>query len=125
MKKSLHQNIGGFDEENFKGICYDIDLCLRLQEGGWRNVWSPFAEMYHDTSVVHTELQVIMMISRKNWMQKWKFLSNVGRSNCYIDPAYNPNLTLAFEDFSLAWPPNIPRLKGRAHHFSAHSPMQL
>ena len=23
------------------------------------------------------------------------------------DPAYNPNLTLAFEDFSFSWPPRI------------------
>jgi hypothetical protein len=23
------------------------------------------------------------------------------------DPAYNPNLTLDFEDFSLAWPPRV------------------
>jgi len=23
------------------------------------------------------------------------------------DPAYNPNLTLEYEDFSLAWPPRV------------------
>jgi hypothetical protein len=26
------------------------------------------------------------------------------------DPAYNPNLALDYEDFSLAWPPRIEKL---------------
>ena len=28
-----------------------MDLCLRVHEGGYRNIWTPFAVLYHHESV--------------------------------------------------------------------------
>ena len=34
------------------------------------------------------------------------------REELVNDPAYNPNLTLQHDDFSLAWPPRVATLNG-------------
>ena len=50
VRKSAFDAVGGFDES--LAVAYnDIDLCLRLQARGLRNVWTPFAELYHFESV--------------------------------------------------------------------------
>ena len=106
MNKALHQSIGGFDKENFKFICYDMDLCLRLKEAGYRNVWSPNAEIYNDVSLAtsnflkNNDRQKCLDKEIQFFKQGWKKL-------LLHDPAYNPNLTLDSEDFGLAWPPRV------------------
>ncbi len=39
--RELFLSIGGFDEERFAVAYNDVDLCLRLREGGWRSVYAP------------------------------------------------------------------------------------
>jgi hypothetical protein len=38
--------IGGFDERLSLEF-NDIDLCLKIRQGGWRIVYTPFAELTH------------------------------------------------------------------------------
>ena len=122
MNKALCQRLGGFDEETFKSICYDLDLCLRLQEAGYRNVWTPYAELYNDVSLgtsnfsKNTERQKCMDEEVQFFKKRWKKL-------LVHDPGYNPNLTLEHEDFSLAWPPRISPLNVRTAHPLANTPM--
>ena len=107
VEKSLFQSLNGFDDEHFKCFCYDIDLCLRLNEIGRRNIWTPNAELYlRSTDKLlgfeagdrnQRAMSEEMDILKKRWKEWW-----------LRDPAYNPNLTLDHEDFSLAWPPRIP-----------------
>ncbi len=42
----FHQ-VGGFDEENLAVLYNDVDFCLRLHEGGYRNIFTPFARVMH------------------------------------------------------------------------------
>ena len=103
VRKSTFERVGGLDEVNLTVAFNDVDFCLKVREAGFRNVWTPFAELYHHESATRGhedtrakkarfESEVLYMID------KWKdYLT--------VDPAYNANLTLAREDFSLAWPP--------------------
>ncbi|MEI6809477.1 MAG: glycosyltransferase family 2 protein [bacterium] len=50
IRKDLFLEVGGFDEVNLPVNFNDVDLCLRLQEKGYKNVWTPFAELYHHES---------------------------------------------------------------------------
>lgn len=46
VEKQCYQAVGGMDEA--LAVAYnDIDLCLRLQEAGLRNVYTPYAALYH------------------------------------------------------------------------------
>jgi GT2 family glycosyltransferase len=105
IKKSIYQEVGGLDEENFK-VCYnDVDLCLKVLSRGYKNIYTPYAEMYHHESVTrgndNTPAKKLRFQSEKSYLEK--------KWNTYIkhDPAYSPNLSLDSEDFSYAFPPRL------------------
>ena len=108
IKKSIYEEVEGLDEVNLKVAFNDIDFCLRVQDAGYRNIWTPYAELYHhesatrgteDTPEKQIRFTEEVLYMKKRWGDE---LMN--------DPAYNPNLTLDREDFSYAWPPHIPSI---------------
>jgi glycosyltransferase involved in cell wall biosynthesis/uncharacterized coiled-coil protein SlyX len=107
IKKSIYQKVGGLDETNLKVAFNDVDFCLRVREAGYRNVWTPYAELYHHESATRgnedtPEKQLRFRDEALYMKKRWgDLLMN--------DPAYSPNLTLDHEDFSLAWPPRVAR----------------
>ena len=97
IKKDHFIEIDGFDEINL-GITYnDIDLCLKLLEKGYVNIYTPFAKLYHHESLSRgfkTTKQ--HQIERDFFIHKWKKIFD-------NDPYYNPNLTQSEEDYSLRY----------------------
>ena len=106
VRKSVYLEVGGLTED--LAVAFnDVDFCLKLLEAGYRNVWTPYAELYHHESASRgSDLtpEKFQRCSREiNWMERrW------GKTLTY-DPAYNPNLSLQPADapFSLANPPRI------------------
>lgn len=47
IRREVFEEVGGFDEINLPLTFNDVDLCLRVMEAGYFNVWTPFAELYH------------------------------------------------------------------------------
>ena len=47
MRKTVLNEIGGFDEINTPREHSDVDLCFRLREAGYRCVYTPHAELTH------------------------------------------------------------------------------
>lgn len=108
MRKKLFQELGGFDE-TLAVAFNDVDLCLRIQAAGYRNLYTPYAELYHhesasrgyeDTPEKRARFQKEADILRARWLPV--LLS---------DPYYNPNLTLTGDPFLLAWPPRVAPFK--------------
>jgi hypothetical protein len=99
----VFSEVGGFDEEQHAIAYNDVDLCLRIRERGYRIVWTPFAELYHHESASRgyeeTPTQQARFEREERYMkERW---GTVLRN----DPAYNPNLALDRESFTLAFPP--------------------
>lgn len=46
VRKQVFEKIGGFDK-NFILAFGDVDICLKAITMGYRNVWTPYAELYH------------------------------------------------------------------------------
>ena len=66
---------------------HDIDFCLRLREAGYRIVWTPEAELYHDGPArLFTKRQ-----QGEYFRRRW---AGVFKNDAY----YSPNLTLRYED---------------------------
>jgi GT2 family glycosyltransferase len=86
---------GGFDEVNLAVAFQDVDLCLKLLELGYRNVYTPYAKLYHHESATKTENEKIPDPVEDAFMKKkWaRYIAD--------DPYYNPNLARRGEDFSL------------------------
>ena len=51
VRRSVYQEVGGFDEVNLTVSYNDVDFCLRLRERGYRIVWTPHAVLDHLESV--------------------------------------------------------------------------
>jgi len=87
---------GGFDEVNLAVAFQDVDFCLKLLELGYRNVYTPYARLYHHESATKTGEEKIPDPVEDSFMKKkWaKYIAD--------DPYYNPNLARRSEDFSLS-----------------------
>ncbi|MGH8095555.1 MAG: glycosyltransferase family 2 protein [Chthoniobacterales bacterium] len=91
-RRSVFQEVGGFDEEHLPVIFNDVDLCLKMRQAGYFIVYTPFAKLYHDqsasrrASVEPSEAAVL----RERWPEMVAH-----------DPFYNPNLSRERADFSL------------------------
>jgi GT2 family glycosyltransferase len=108
VRKEVFEEVGGFDE-TLPVAFNDIDFCLRLSHAGYRNVWTPYAELYHYESASRgsedspeKQARFAAEVHAMKW--RWGDVLN-------DDPAYNPNLTLDQGDYSLAFPPRSPKLR--------------
>ena len=105
VNKMIFEQVGGLNETELKIACNDVDLCLRLVEAGYRNVWTPYAELYHHESATRGFEDTPEKQSR--FREEVQYMHRRWGTMLVNDPAYSYNLTLDYEDFSLAWPPRI------------------
>jgi glycosyltransferase involved in cell wall biosynthesis len=109
VRKEVFKKVGGFNEA-LQVAFNDVDFCLRVREAGYRNIYTPYAELYHHESATRgledTSEKQLRFTQESTYMkQLWGHL-------LINDPAYSPNLTLEHQDFSLAWPPRLELLPG-------------
>jgi O-antigen biosynthesis protein len=90
VEKRKFEAVGGLDEETFAVAFNDVDLCLRLEQAGWRNVYVPQAVLIHHESQsrgsdtrpdqierYHHELEAL----RRRW-----------QTDVFLDPLHHPAL---------------------------------
>jgi glycosyltransferase involved in cell wall biosynthesis/LmbE family N-acetylglucosaminyl deacetylase len=106
VRRSIYLEVGGLDEQNLPVDFNDVDFCLKILKAGYRNIWTPFAELYHYESASRAANPPPTKIDR--YQTESAFMMNKWGSLLQADPAYNPNLTLESTDFSPAWRPRLP-----------------
>jgi GT2 family glycosyltransferase len=104
IRKETWQRVSGF-EERLAVAFNDVDFCLRVRATGLRNLWTPYATLLHHESKSRGEDDVPE--KRARFLAEGKFIQQRWGEVLKRDPAYNPNLTVEAEDFSLAWSPRI------------------
>jgi GT2 family glycosyltransferase len=98
IRRELFEAIGGFDEQ--LAVAYnDVDLCLRLLASGKRNVFVPGARLYHFES--KSRGADVDGSRAKRFREEMQLLQKRWRIGIVDDPYYNPNLTLAKENFAI------------------------
>lgn len=109
VRKSVYEQVGGLDTA--LEVAYnDLDFCLRVRAAGYRNLWTPYAELYHHESAsrgsdmdgakrARFDGEVALVMSR------WSAVIEA-------DPAYNPNLAATGNTFDLAFPPRHRHIGG-------------
>jgi glycosyltransferase involved in cell wall biosynthesis len=105
VRKEIYEKVSGLNETDLKVAFNDVDFCLRVRKAGFRNIWTPYAELYHHESASRglddSPEKILRFTSECQYMQRqWANL-------IMNDPAYSPNLTLTHDDFSFAWPPRV------------------
>ena len=105
IRRFIFDEVGGLNESDLQIAFNDVDFCLRVQEAGYSNIWTPFAELYHHESA--TRGYENTPEKKERFSKEVKYMQMKWQTTIYHDPAYNPNLTLDREDFSLADTPRI------------------
>ncbi len=98
VKREIYDLVGGLDEA-FKVAYNDVDFCLRVQDKGYKNIYTPYAELYHHESKTRGSDNTTQ--NKKRFDSEKALLLDRWPEIIKHDPAYNPNLTRAREDFSL------------------------
>jgi len=104
VRRELYEKLGGF-EEQLEVAFNDVDFCLRVREKGYRNSWTPYAQLIHHESQSRkhddTPGKQELLNKEKDFMlERWGDVLN-------RDPYYNPNLTLQLEDFRISSHPKL------------------
>jgi glycosyltransferase involved in cell wall biosynthesis len=97
-RKDVFNQVGGF-EEKLPVAFNDIDLCLKILDSGYNNIYTPSAKLYHHESKTRgyedtTEKQ-------QRFQKEIDFFRNKWKKYIYNDPYYSPNLTKDGADYSI------------------------
>ena len=99
-KKSLFNEVGGFDEQ-FVVACNDVDFCLKLRQADKLVVYNAFSEWHHYESKSRGYEDTPEKLKRfenevEKFQQKWPEILKEG------DPFYNPNFAINQAPFTLS-----------------------
>ena len=99
VRRSVFEAVGGFDEKHLKVALNDVDLCLKLNAYGLRNIYEPAVVLYHHESLSRgpddtPAKRRIFLRERRTMLARWK-------TELKRDPHYSENLTLQTEDCGL------------------------
>ncbi len=101
IRKDRFLEVGGLNEKDLSIAFNDVDLCCKLIKAGYRNLWTPHAELYHHESATRGVEDTPEKKAR--FQSEIDYMMNTWADLLMADPAYNPNLTLVGEDFSPAY----------------------
>ena len=98
IRREKYEHAGGFDS-GYGDALFDIDLCMRLQAMGYRNLWTPYAclsgglasDYSMDVGAEYASYPRDSALFREKWAQ----------ALAQGDPYYNPNLSLKYEDWRI------------------------
>jgi GT2 family glycosyltransferase len=105
VRKSLFHEVGGMDEKNLKVTYNDVDFCLKLREKGYRNLWTPFAQLVHYESLSRGS-----DLSEENlprFKQEQAFMRSKWKNALVFDPFFSPNLYYHTTITQYAFPPLV------------------
>lgn len=105
IKKSLYQEISGLDE-NLAVSFNDVDFCIKLLDKGYKNIYTPYAELYHYES--RTRGYDLSAEKLERLEKEKQYLHNKWKDKYFnYDPYYNINLSYETEIMDYNW--NLPQ----------------
>ena len=105
VRRRVFEEIAGFDEEHLAGAFADVDFCLRVEAAGYRNLWTPYAELRHHGSCRWDQLAQ----NDESRAAAAAYMARRWGARVQDDPYYSPNLSLRSGIPEIAWPPRARR----------------
>jgi len=103
IRREVYEQVGGLEADQLKVAFNDVDFCLKVRAAGYRNFWTPYAELYHHESASRGKEDTLE--KRDRFRTEVEYMTSKWGDVLQNDPAYNPNLTLTINDFTLSDPP--------------------
>ena len=109
IRRSVFEQVQGFDAGNLAVNYNDVDLCLRLMAAGYRNLFCPDAVLIHHESKsrgvpTETSAYAQWQAERQVMIERWGEL-------LYNDPHYSPHLSLVEENLSISLKPTSTKVR--------------
>lgn len=103
VERRIYNEVGGLNEEDLRIAFNDVDFCLRIHSRGYRNLFTPYACLYHHESISRgaedTAEKQQRFLKEINFMLNQYDVSSKGKLPS--DLFYNPNLTGTHENFMI------------------------
>ena len=119
MRKSVFEELGGFDEQLVVGF-NDVDLCLRVREAGLKVLYDGATVLFHYESATRSQTKQVMHPEDTTRM-----LSRHAAILRDGDPFYNPNLSNVTQDHVLREDAGCKRFEPRVVPMNAAQPAAL
>jgi O-antigen biosynthesis protein len=104
MRRTVFDEVGGFDEKNLPVAFNDIDLCLKVGQRGYQIICTPQAELTHLESISRGSDLRPEAIER--FKRDIAHMKRTWGRQIESDPHYGPNFHKVVVDYSLAFPPS-------------------
>ncbi len=99
VRKEIYQSLGGLNETELTMVYNDVDFCLRVRDAGYRNLFTPYAELYHYVSLSRgyedSSEKKESLAKERAYMQK------IYADKLLLDPYYSPNLSLENKTYTI------------------------
>jgi glycosyltransferase involved in cell wall biosynthesis len=103
VRREVYNEVGGLNEKDLTIAFNDVDFCLRVHARGYRNIFTPYAELYHHESISRGQEDSPEKQERFkkeiNYMLNQYDIQSIKELPC--DLFYNPNLTKTHENFEI------------------------
>ena len=104
VSRNKYLEVGGLDESNLAIAYNDVDFCLRLREKGYRNIWTPYSQLYHYESYSRGPDSASVSIDR--YRAEAEYMRHRWSDLLRDDPFYSPSFSRGLYSFEIAWPPS-------------------
>ncbi|MGR5134658.1 glycosyltransferase family 2 protein [Vibrio alfacsensis] len=98
VRKAVFEQVGGLNERDLTVAFNDVDFCLKVDQAGYRNIWSPYMEMVHHESISRGHEDTPAKQAR--FAKEIEYMKQTWGDRLLDDPHYSQWLTLDREDFS-------------------------
>jgi GT2 family glycosyltransferase len=104
VRKALFEEVGGLNETELAVSFNDVDFCLKLRKRGYRNVWTPHAELHHHESASRGREDTPE--KRARFEREVRYMIATWGPELQHDPFYSDNFSTEIgQTFHLAFPP--------------------
>jgi GT2 family glycosyltransferase len=100
VEKRKYEAVGGLDAKHLAVAYNDVDLCLKLEQAGWRNIYEPHAILLHHES--KSRGQDISPKNIERYSRELAVLQERWATRTCRDPRHNINLDRNSESFVLS-----------------------
>ena len=103
VERRIYDEVGGLNEKDLRIAFNDVDFCLRVHSRGYRNLFTPYAYLYHHESISRGPEDTAE--KQQRFLKEITFMLNqydvFNQGKLPTDLFYNPNLTGIHENFTI------------------------
>lgn len=99
VSKAKYNEVGGLNERELVVAFNDVDFCLKLDENGYKNIYTPYARLYHYES--KSRGKDISGEKRERYLREVSWMKERWKTATKVDRFYHPELTIKSEDFAV------------------------